>query len=186
MEEELRVSRSEVERYRMEMAKNEENMRKALMRGVCALNMEAMSIFNENQLPFNQISAETQSGADVQKNNLFANCIPNLKTACSLTDLSISRKHQDEKELARKVKSYCETNLSTRNKSSDGHALSAVAKARLQLLNSNNKHSNDINPNVEQDIETCVPEQKFCSSNKIFDELTEHNLMITKVNDKFF
>ena len=32
------------------MSKYEENMKKALMRGVCALNLEAMSIFNEDNL----------------------------------------------------------------------------------------------------------------------------------------
>lgn len=32
------------------MAKSEENMKKALMRGVCALNLEAMSIFDSNNL----------------------------------------------------------------------------------------------------------------------------------------
>lgn len=180
------MSRSEVERYRMEMAKNEENMRKALMRGVCALNMEAMSIFNENQVPFNQILTDTQLGGDISKTNVF---VPNLKTACSLTDLSMNRKYQDEKDLARKVKSYCDTNLSTKNKSSDCNVLSAVAKARLQLLNSNSKHSNETNPTVEHptDNESSGPStQKLCSNNKIFDELTEHNLMITKVNYKIF
>lgn len=48
VEDELRLSRLENERFRVELAKSEENMRKALMRGVCALNLEAMSIFNEN------------------------------------------------------------------------------------------------------------------------------------------
>jgi hypothetical protein len=34
------------------MSKNEENMKKALMRGVCALNLEAMSILNESNMNF--------------------------------------------------------------------------------------------------------------------------------------
>ncbi len=48
LEEELRCAKEETERYRKEMAKNEEYMKKALMRGVCALNIEAMSIFNDS------------------------------------------------------------------------------------------------------------------------------------------
>lgn len=47
IDEELRVAKSEIDAYKEEMCKNEDYMKKALMRGVCALNMEAMSIFND-------------------------------------------------------------------------------------------------------------------------------------------
>ena len=39
--------KEEIDLYKDEMGKNEDYMKKALMRGVCALNMEAMSMFNE-------------------------------------------------------------------------------------------------------------------------------------------
>jgi hypothetical protein len=45
LNEELKFSRDEIEKYKYEMGKYEENMKRALMRGVCALNLEAMSIF---------------------------------------------------------------------------------------------------------------------------------------------
>lgn len=46
--------------------------------------------------------------------------------------------------------------------------MSAVAKAKMQLLNSKNN-------NLEQkNEETHDTNQKFVSNNKIFDELTEH------------
>jgi hypothetical protein len=47
LEEELSQCKSEIDKYKIEMTKNEENLKKALMRGVCALNMEAMSIFSD-------------------------------------------------------------------------------------------------------------------------------------------
>lgn len=43
--EELEVARGEIRRLQAERERVEESMKKAFMRGVCALNMEAMSVF---------------------------------------------------------------------------------------------------------------------------------------------
>ena len=43
----LEAARAEVQRLHMERDRYEETMKKAFMRGVCALNMEAMNMFNE-------------------------------------------------------------------------------------------------------------------------------------------
>ncbi len=48
MEDELKRSKDEIDKYKFEMGRCEENMKRALMRGVCALNLEAMSIFNDD------------------------------------------------------------------------------------------------------------------------------------------
>ncbi|CAF0855470.1 unnamed protein product [Brachionus calyciflorus] len=184
LEEELNSSRHEIEKYKIEMAKNEENMRKALMRGVCALNMEAMSIFNEQ--------STTGSNTNLLEANIFNNIpqnenfqIPNcVKSTNSLNDMSLKKfTDRESKELARKVKTYCESSLSSKNITSNSQNISAVAKAKLQLLNS--KNSNEVIN--DQVIEKNSHEEdrqnnqiKFYSNNKIFDELTEHNLMLQK------
>lgn len=49
MQQELDNARAEVAKMHTERECYEENMKKAFMRGVCALNMEAMSMFKENQ-----------------------------------------------------------------------------------------------------------------------------------------
>ena len=49
MQRELAATRAEVAKMHTERDCYEENMKKAFMRGVCALNMEAMSMFKENQ-----------------------------------------------------------------------------------------------------------------------------------------
>ena len=48
LNEALEESRAEVARLHTERDRYEENMKKAFMRGVCALNMEAMTMFNES------------------------------------------------------------------------------------------------------------------------------------------
>ncbi|XP_002735787.1 centrosomal protein POC5-like [Saccoglossus kowalevskii] len=45
----LESSRNEVQRLHAERDQYEETMKKAFMRGVCALNLEAMSMFHENE-----------------------------------------------------------------------------------------------------------------------------------------
>lgn len=47
--EELTQARQEVARMQKERERYEEMMKKAFMRGVCALNLEAMTIFNSNE-----------------------------------------------------------------------------------------------------------------------------------------
>ena len=52
------------------MAKNEENMKKALMRGVCALNLEAMSILNESNMNF-MSTANSNNNSNLIENQPF-------------------------------------------------------------------------------------------------------------------
>ena len=47
LNEALAAARTEVSRLHAERDRYEETMKKAFMRGVCALNMEAMSMFHE-------------------------------------------------------------------------------------------------------------------------------------------
>ena len=47
--EQLLESQHEIERLQAERDQYEDNMKKAFMRGVCALNMEAMAMFNPDE-----------------------------------------------------------------------------------------------------------------------------------------
>lgn len=184
-------SRTEIEKYKAEMAKNEENMRKALMRGVCALNMEAMSIFNEtisNKTIPTTATTNPNDSIEHQQQNLFYNeqaKHEEFYPHSSINQERVAKKkpatnHLNEtesQELARRVKNYCETNLN-KNQAS-------LTKAKQCLLNSNREPQQQqqqqqyltINPNV-------VSHTKLINScNKIYDELTEHNLP-SKVNNK--
>ena len=49
LNEALAAARAEVSRLHTERERYEETMKKAFMRGVCALNMEAMSMFHETE-----------------------------------------------------------------------------------------------------------------------------------------
>lgn len=53
LEEELQQANEQLSKFKEDMSKYEDNMRKALMRGVCALNLEAMSIFDGEKKPLN-------------------------------------------------------------------------------------------------------------------------------------
>ena len=46
---ELEMARTEIARLHAERERYEETMKKAFMRGVCALNLEAMSMFREGE-----------------------------------------------------------------------------------------------------------------------------------------
>lgn len=123
------------------MTKNEENMKKALMRGVCALNLEAMSILNEsnfnnntslvgnNQNYVNKKNPQQMHSNETQENNANRNSklVADLKEKMDARNninstrdqyaLKMSGKVSNENEIAydavlnRKVKEYCEANL---------------------------------------------------------------------------
>lgn len=220
LEEEIHRSKGEIDCYKDEMAKSEDYMKKALMRGVCALNMEAMSIFHDNvsnktqsqtsslssmdnlDLPNQFIQRQAHVEEKVAKNHV-AYCSNNYQTSelpsnrSVASESSISKK--EGKELAKKVKNYCEKSLS--NKS-----LSAVAKAKMTLVNSGTPHNeqeissqtptiNHTNYSIanqemvkEQTIQyqpqnSCLMNQNQSKSNgnRLFTELTEHNLKPTMV-----
>ena len=61
LNEALAAARAEVSRLHTERERYEETMKKAFMRGVCALNMEAMSMFHEAE----------QQGNGTWKTHLF-------------------------------------------------------------------------------------------------------------------
>jgi hypothetical protein len=166
LEEELRGAKEETECFREEMAKNEDYMRKALMRGVCALNMEAMSIFNDsigNKTNLNSGSVssmdavnelggakepkvapktgqsvtycpvnyrnEKQTVKERAEGSSSGESVSSSSGSCnsgSSTE-SLSHSHRQNKELAKKVKSYCEKNLSSKT-------ISAVSKGKLSLI----------------------------------------------------
>jgi hypothetical protein len=88
LNEELKCSHDDIDKYKYEMAKYEENMKRALMRGVCALNLEAMSIFtskddislSSNRKSFNThnfdrdgISNTYHSDDDITKSSNYSN-----------------------------------------------------------------------------------------------------------------
>ena len=127
------------------MTKNEDNMKKALMRGVCALNLEAMSILNEsnfnnntslvgsNQIHVNKKNPQQMPLNEPQENNVIRNAKlvadfkekldtrNNLNTLRDQSSLKISRNISNENAIAydpilnRKVKEYCELNLKLDN-----------------------------------------------------------------------
>ncbi len=208
----MKGCKNEIDYFKTEMAKNEENMRKALMRGVCALNMEAMSIFNEtlHSKPLNSSTAHPTVGSasiptesieqqeqqlffnynndqsNQFKNNFIYHSNEELANGSS-SQATNPNKHlgnqlneKDSQELAKRVRNYCEANLNSKN--------SQLNKAKQSLLSSHNpsSHQNQqpqlqqqshyltINPNV-------VSHTKLMNScNKIFDELSEHNLPPSK------
>ncbi len=123
------------------MTKNEENMKKALMRGVCALNLEAMSILNEsnfnnntslvgnNQIYVNKKNPQQMHSNETQENNANKNsklvadlkekidARNNINSTRDQSALKIPGRVSNENEIAydpvlnRKVKEYCEANL---------------------------------------------------------------------------
>jgi hypothetical protein len=158
LEEELNQSRVEIEKYKYEMSKHEENMRKALMRGVCALNLEAMAIFdneknsattssssNTNNVYINDMSEHYQESLFLNSKSSLAN--NNLLNTNKPPSSMTSTINLAEKELAKKVKSYCETSMKkvTNNELNvaTNNNLSALAKAKLQLSSVNNNQNHD-------------------------------------------
>jgi len=111
LEEELNSNRSQIEKYKHDMTKHEEHMKKALMRGVCALNLEAMSIFNQCDETEQTNETNSPSTAEIELNK-------ELKIAQHTTS-KINQFNEKERnsseELARKVKEYCQLSLSSAN-----------------------------------------------------------------------
>ena len=69
LDDELHASRAQIAHYRAEMAKHEEHVKQALMRGVCALNMEAMAIFSGSSVEGGESSeAKAKRGVDTSAN----------------------------------------------------------------------------------------------------------------------
>ena len=157
------------------MGKNEDYMKKALMRGVCALNMEAMSIFNEtigNKTSIPTSSSNSIEHIDEPKQTNKPHvvyCPPSLNEANPSTEPSQSSINKREnEELARKVKHFCEKNLTSKS-------ISAVSKAKWHLLNSN-----------KQPIEESKKEEEPTTNTngvigRVYGELSDHYLPATTV-----
>lgn len=155
IQDELQLSRLENEKYRIDLAKSEENMRKALMRGVCALNLEAMSIFNENLVhpvppppssypqtfipptPLQPHHQQPQSKPTPKPSTSISNTStrpdPSLLTRSLPKKLIVSNGHVASRErehdvLARKVKQFCEVNFDNQSKAS----MSSQRKSSLE------------------------------------------------------
>ena len=240
LDEELTQSRIEIEKYKYEMSKHEENMRKALMRGVCALNLEAMAIFDNDKNGATSSSSNSSSNNNNTTNNnnhnnnnnnnnaymndmnehyqesLFFNsklsfANNNYLNTNKTSSNSTTTTNLAEKELAKKVKSYCETSLKKVSNNelniagnNNTNSLSAVAKAKLQLSSINNQQQNhdrfsktDYHPttstyysNNDQHQNHQQQQQQQCSSslnNRIFSELIQHPDPIqTNVNKFYF
>ncbi len=90
MEDELTKSKIEIDKYKYEMGRYEENMKRALMRGVCALNLEAMSIFNDencNNNNNNNNARKTYNSHNIA-NNENGNSRVNIETYYSNEDIN--------------------------------------------------------------------------------------------------
>jgi hypothetical protein len=198
--EDLKLSKSEIEKYKLEMAKNEENMKKALMRGVCALNLEAMSIFNESTtLVGNQAQVENKQ---------------HQRNPTQTEDLKQNFPTHDP-VLSRKVKEYCDYNFKLSNslindkndsflshvskqkksKSTDNiedlpkenvfstmnhHREPSVASNKSEHIFQTNQQANVIN---EQRLVQSKPQSQqqrfsqnnsFTSNDRVFEELFQH------------
>lgn len=180
LEEELNVSRLEIEKYKVEMSRHEEHIKKALMRGVCALNLEAMSIFNEQSVK-NQTDLEDKQQLSYSTRNRSSS-----HSTTKMDDI-LRSSEKSSRDLARKVKNFCETSFNSTRPTND-HAeqsgMSELARAKLKLLNTANSGakiaSND--PGSYEPHELTNPtSSKFTSNNKIYDELIEHSLNIQPV-----
>jgi hypothetical protein len=89
LEDELTKSKIEIDKYKYEMGRYEENMKRALMRGVCALNLEAMSIFNdENCNNNNNNNARKTYNSHNIANNENGNSRVNIETYYSNEDIN--------------------------------------------------------------------------------------------------
>lgn len=110
LEEELALNRSQIEKYKHEMTKHEEQMKKALMRGVCALNLEAMSIFNQCDETEQTSMTSSPLIAEIQLNKE-----PVTQRTTSKTNESNVKEKCSSEELARKVKEYCQMSLNSAN-----------------------------------------------------------------------
>jgi hypothetical protein len=90
LEDELTKSKIEIDKYKYEMGRYEENMKRALMRGVCALNLEAMSIFNDencNNNNNNNNARKTYNSHNIA-NNENGNSRVNIETYYSNEDIN--------------------------------------------------------------------------------------------------
>lgn len=238
MDEELAKARAEIDGYRDEMAKNEDYMKKALMRGVCALNMEAMSIFNDtignktnsqtssldnlietapssHQMSQNPLQNQLATGADLcgkpsnksyqvtycpayHKNDV-ASCESSSSASTSTSDSSLDGihkgSHRSDKELARRVKSYCEKSLGSKTQAAA--AQSAVSKAKWNLLKTNQSPGVQLQqqqqgPQYYQSQESTDSHAKPAMSHsskihsgcRVFEELSEHYLPLGVVSPK--
>ena len=153
LEGELEMSKAEIETYKHEMVKNEENIKKVLIRSVHALNIESKPLEDEPSYPI---------------------------------EPATSSKSKSKSELNRKVKDYCESSLKQKS-------MSAVSKAKLQLLNTNHHNHVDhsqteqLNDNYlnfmsSQDClkytnsEATLNRNKLVSGQRVYDELTKHSI----------
>lgn len=187
LEDELNKNKKEIENYKVEMAKNEENMRKALMRGVCALNMEAMSIFNEtvsnknihNNIVNNENHEEQEHFNNNELKKQYNNQLINEELLTNNHERFKQQQQQSQilnetesQELAKRVRNYCQVNLNNRN------SLIKSATNNNKATASNQSNYLTINPNV-------VSHTKLINScNRVFDELNEHNIVPTTHNNK--
>lgn len=168
VEDELRLSRLENERFRVELAKSEENMRKALMRGVCALNLEALSIFNENIV---------QQPPETQPNTIATAAAKTIKLPKK--SKNHSENHKDDL-LARKVRQFCEARFEEQSKEenlSQPQLSAEFIRSKASKLARENSKSNE---NLKSVAES-PNKPKIHSNNKIFDELIEHSHNIQQV-----
>jgi hypothetical protein len=174
LEEELESKGSQIEKYKHEMTKHEEQMKKALMRGVCALNLEAMSIFNECDETDQKNETNTISIAEAKPNN---DAITQ-RILHNTNEFNVKENNSSE-ELARKVKEYCQLSLNSANFSKE----SVEKKKHTQMLrNYQSKSSlNFQQQNEEQEKrEIQREEQKWQGAN----EENEKKLLMAKQNQK--
>jgi hypothetical protein len=184
LEEELNASKLEIEKYKIEMAKNEESMKKALMRGVCALNMEAMSIFNEN--------TSTTTVSNTNANNNIANSF-------SSSSRALPTRHQEQDindpgplqldPIYSQISSS--TYLKSLNHQNSFNALSLNTSSKYKSVqnltelnqNLNNNHSSNLLTEREsKDLSKKV--KQFCdnnlASNKNVSALTKAKMQLLK------
>lgn len=189
IQDELRLSRLENEKYRIDLAKSEENMRKALMRGVCALNLEAMSIFNENLVhpvppppssfipptPLQPQHQQPQSKPTAKPSTSISNSStrpdPSLLTRSLPKKLITSNGHVASRErehdvLARKVKQFCEVNF-------DNHSKASMSSQRKSSLE----------PQISADEVVAVAANEVANKFKlkVLDDNTVNNFSVPKI-----
>jgi hypothetical protein len=167
----------EIEKYKLEMAKSEENMKKALMRGVCALNLEAMSIFNEtmsgkpSMTPSSSLNGLASSAAQQMPtmtqqpslakahNGAYAshtstsnaksqNLMQDFLTGMSHLKANASEISKENSNLAKKVKSFCEKSLNDSVVDPNYGISLSSSKVKKKLSNSASS-SNQSSPNTQ-------------------------------------
>lgn len=185
IEDELKSSRLETEKYRLALLKSEECMRKAIVRSVVAFNNEAMTIFNENVENGVVLPACASHHLDARSSSA--------STTATAANTSLNRHSRDEL-LARKVRQFCEAKFDSPAAATAPASTTAAStradpvETKLSASEPAKKHKKQALPNtnavasssqISRHSDQFRPidrTEHLHSNNKTFQELFQHHI----------